>query len=479
LYTSPSQLSLSTSSPSTLIKFRFSNLFQNRFTTLIYLIVALQLFLIHGLESVWSFNGWQAEFAILAQPFALGAILLYVLSGRVLAILTTVLFILHGALILPASETLFFVVTTLITSAAAIIYAKGFRSRNQIFIVAIAVAIATTLCTLCFGKFWDAVEFGDSFYTTVSIKIATIWGSAFFMAVIVNSLIPLIEDIFGFTSNLKWIEIADLNHPLMRQMQEKAPGTFQHSIGLATLTEAAAGSVGADPLVCRACCYFHDIGKLTKPEYFIENQSLQSKNPHDELTPSMSALIITSHVKDGVDLALQHKLHPRIVEVIQEHHGDSMTRYFYHKALEQREKALNDPDDETETESSLEIQESTFRYPGPNPTTLESGIICLGDAIESASRTLKKPTYQKIQGMVDDIVRSRVAEGLLDDCGITLSQLKVLRSVFARTINSTLHSRIDYPDADKIVRDGSDEVDNSIESGKQLSSPRISSMQMF
>jgi putative nucleotidyltransferase with HDIG domain len=220
--------------------------------------------------------------------------------------------------------------------------------------------------------------------------------------------------------------LSDLNHPLLRKMQIEAPGTFHHSLIVASLAESAAEAIGADAIMSRVCAYFHDIGKLNKPEYFIENQG--GLNPHDGLTPTMSALIIVAHVKDGVDLAIKNKLNPRILEVIQEHHGVSLVYFFYRKAQERLQKL-----------------EKSFRYPGPIPQSRESGIISLADAIESASRTISKPSPGRIRALVDEIVYKRVRDGQLDACGLTMSELTKVRGIFSSTLRSMLHARIEYP----------------------------------
>ena len=201
-------------------------------------------------------------------------------------------------------------------------------------------------------------------------------------------------------------------------------------------------------MMCRVCSYFHDIGKLKKPEYFIENQG--ETNPHDSLTPNMSALVIIAHVKDGVDMAIKNKLNPRIIDVIREHHGNSMVYFFYRKAQEQRKAQEEKVDDGLENPEDLpDIDEKNFRYPGPTPQTRESGIVSLADAVESAARSLRKPTPGKIRALVDEIVFNRLRDGQLDKCGLTVRDLRKTRDRFAKTLRSMMHSRIDYPKRDK------------------------------
>jgi putative nucleotidyltransferase with HDIG domain len=267
----------------------------------------------------------------------------------------------------------------------------------------------------------------------------------FITALIVSGLLPLLEGAFSLTTNISWLELADLNHPLLKQMQLNAPGTFHHSLVVASLAESAAEAIGANAVLCRASAYFHDVGKLKKPEYFIENQSEGMENPHDLLTPTMSALVIIAHVKDGVDMALKHKLNPRIIDAILEHHGDSMVYYFYRKAQEQKALEQDKVGRGLENVEDLpQIDDKNFRYPGPRPRSKETGILSLADAIESASRSLKKPNPIKIRGLVDDIVKSRWNDGQLDDCTLTLRDLTRVKESFAATLRSMMHSRISY-----------------------------------
>ncbi len=227
-------------------------------------------------------------------------------------------------------------------------------------------------------------------------------------------------------------------------MQLEAPGTFHHSMVVASLAEAAAESIGANAPMCRVASYFHDIGKIEKPAYFIENQGYE--NPHNNLTPNMSALVIIAHVKDGVDLAVRHKLNQAITNVIKEHHGNSLVYYFYRKALDEREKALEEVEQGLRNEEDVpSVSEKGFRYPGPPPRTKESGIICIADSVESASRSIKKVTHLKIKTLIDEIVNNKIKDGQLDQCPLTFQELVTIKETFATTLRSMLHTRIDYP----------------------------------
>jgi len=286
------------------------------------------------------------------------------------------------------------------------------------------------------------------------IQSVIVLGVGCITGLIVGGILPALEGLYRITTKMSWMELSDLNHKLLRKMQLEAPGTFHHSMVVATLAEAAAESIQANAPMCRVASYFHDIGKIEKPEYFIENQG--DENPHDNLTPNMSALVIVAHVKDGIDLAVRHKLNQEIINVIKEHHGNSLVYYFYRKAQENRNVALEEVEKGSRNEEDVpEVSEKGFRYPGPSPRTKESGIIALADSIESASRSMKKVTLSKIQAMIDDIVNNRIKDGQLDQCPLTFQELNTIKETFAKTLRSMLHSRIDYP------KDG-DERDTSI-----------------
>jgi putative nucleotidyltransferase with HDIG domain len=261
----------------------------------------------------------------------------------------------------------------------------------------------------------------------------------------VGGALPMLEHLFGITTDISWLEASDLNHPLLRRMTIEAPGTYHHSLVVANLAEAAAEAIGANGTLCRVCSYFHDVGKLLKPEYFTENMSFE-RNPHDDLAPTMSALIIIAHVKEGVDLALKHRLNQRIIDIIQEHHGTSLVRYFYQRALQQHEDALAGGKIMRLREDDVpEVHEESFRYSGPKPQTKESAVVSLADAIESASRSLEKPTPQKIETLVNEIIGERISDRQLDECALTLGELNTIADRFRFTLSSMLHSRIAYP----------------------------------
>ncbi len=271
-------------------------------------------------------------------------------------------------------------------------------------------------------------------------------GTGLVTAVLVSGALPVLEQAFRVTTPISWLEMTDLNHPLLMRLSLEAPGTYEHSQAVARLAEAAAERIGANAGMCRTCAYFHDIGKLVKPEYFTENMRTE-RNPHDELAPTMSALILIAHVKEGVDLALKHNLNPRIIEVIQQHHGNSVVRYFYNRALRQQEEARAESQRTHANEDDVpEVHEENFRYSGPLPSTKESAIISLADAVESASRSLERPSPAAHRGIGQrDRRRPRGGSStgrLRTDLPRTASRW--WRS-FCFTLSSMLHRRVAYP----------------------------------
>lgn len=386
-------------------------------------------------------------------PYVLAPMLHGVLLGRAVGAFSAVFVTLIGCLFAPTGQALTYMILSLVAGITSVLLAHEVRRRVQLLQAGIYVGAVTLMLGLLLGTLDIAACFGPDAVIHLQVlgtgSIAAL-GTAVATALIISGLLPIFEGAFLLTTDISWLELSDLNHRLLRQMQLEAPGTFHHSLVVAALAEAAAEKIGANAPMCRVCSYFHDVGKLSKPGYFIENQHEGAENPHQTLTPTMSALIIIAHVKDGVDLAVKHKLNPRIIDVIREHHGDSLVVYFYHKAREQKKQEIDKVDRGLENPEDLpKVDEKNFRYPGPRPGSRESGIIALADSIESASRSLQKPTPARIRALVDDIVRQKIQDSQLDDCPLTLRELAIIRESFANTLRSMLHSRIDYPKDDE------------------------------
>ncbi|MDF3128215.1 HDIG domain-containing protein [Kiritimatiellaeota bacterium B1221] len=259
------------------------------------------------------------------------------------------------------------------------------------------------------------------------------FASGLIVSLIVLLLISPFELLFGVTTDIRLLELSDMSHPLLSRMALEAPGTYHHSLMVAHLSQAAAREIRANDLLVRVCAYYHDIGKLSKPEFFIENAQGR-QNPHDELSPSMSRLLIISHVKEGVSLARRYKLPGIIVDGIEQHHGTSIIQYFYHRARQRAE----------ETEKT-KIKEEDYRYPGPKPRSPEMGILMLADSLEAASRSIDKNKPGQIEGLVNEILKEKINDGQLDRCALTMEQVNTIRRSFIFSLNNMLHGRVAYP----------------------------------
>lgn len=252
-------------------------------------------------------------------------------------------------------------------------------------------------------------------------------------AILVAGIIPIIEMFFNYTTDIKLLELANLNSPLLRDLMIKAPGTYHHSVVVGNLVEAAAEAINANPLLARVAAYYHDIGKASKPLYFIENQGGE-ENRHDKLSPSMSALILISHIKEGAELAREKRLGQPIIDIIRQHHGTALIKFFYERAKFQAEA------------QGSNVKEQDFRYPGPKPQTREAGLVMLADCVEAASRTLVNPTPDRIQGLVQNLINRIFTDGQLDECELTLKNLHEIAKSFNRILNGIFHHRVDYPE---------------------------------
>lgn len=386
------------------------------------------------------------ETAALLAPYAFAPLVLSVLLGRnhglyaavFVSLWTRMLFVEFDAPLL---------VCALISGFTAVFLTLQVRRRSRLIRAGLGVGVALWLLSLAFGVIGPINLYPPSAndWPSLALQSAFAIGNGIVTATIVGGILPMLEHLFRITTDISWLEASDLNHPLLKRMTIEAPGTYHHSLVVANLAEAAAEAIGANGTLCRVCAYFHDVGKLVKPEYFTENMNFE-RNPHDDLAPTMSALIILSHVKEGVDLALKNNLNRRIVDIIQEHHGTSLVYYFYKRALQQQEdaraggKIMN-----LREEDVPEVREESFRYSGPKPQTRESAIVSLADTVESASRTLEKPTPQKIEQMVNDLIAQRIADHQLDGCDLTLSELRIIAERFRFTLMTMLHTRIAYP----------------------------------
>jgi putative nucleotidyltransferase with HDIG domain len=326
---------------------------------------------------------------------------------------------------------------TLTAPAAAMVFWMGrIRSRSKLIYVGLwagGVAILTCLgANLLAGR--SLVLEGGAIDLQLLGEAVRIGAWTVLAGFLMTGLLPFIEKWFGVLTDLSLLEVGDVAHPLLQELVRRAPGTYNHSINVASLGEAAAEAIGARGLLVRVGAYFHDVGKMLKPSYFVENQG--QENRHESLVPAMSTLIIVAHVKEGVELARQYGLPQPIIDLIAEHHGTTLVEYFYRLATE---RSLNAPHGE-------DVDEQTYRYPGPKPSTRESAVLMLTDAVESASRTLTEPTPARIASLVHDLAMKRLLDGQFDECGLTLEELGIIEQSLVKSLTAVYHGRVKYPD---------------------------------
>lgn len=382
--------------------------------------------------TVWAMELWveasrmEPRLSPLGMPVAAASILVaMLLSARLAVIVAVVLSVLYGVINnFSFDET----AIKLLGSVAGVAAAVRIRSRRDIARAGLWVAVAQGLTVLSVGllRGWSAHQLSVSFCWVLASGVAS--------AVIVGAVLPTLENFFSRMTPMKLLELCDVNHPLLRRMSLEAPGTYHHSLIMASLASAAAEAVGANALLCRAGAYFHDIGKMTKPEYFVENQGALG-NPHDPLPPSMSKLVIQSHVKEGLSLAREYNLDKAVADFIGTHHGTSRIEYFYRRALER-------------TEDLEDVEEDDYRYPGPKPHSRETAILMLADGVEASVRALTEPTPQRIRDQIKKIVDQKAADGQFDHVPLTFQDLFRISDSFFNTLTGVYHSRIKYPGQD-------------------------------
>jgi putative nucleotidyltransferase with HDIG domain len=320
----------------------------------------------------------------------------------------------------------------LVAGALAVYTVRDIRNRSQIIRSFGFIFLGYAITILALGL--ERIESVGNLVEELTFALA----NSLISPVLTFGLLIFFERYFDVTTDLTLIELGQFHHPLLKMLSEKAPGTYHHSMTMANLAEAAAAAVGANEVLARVGAYFHDIGKIEKPTYFVENQK-GSRNRHDKLAPRMSSLIIQNHVKKGIALAREYGLPEEVVDFIPQHHGTTLIDFFYRKALALAERS----DDETKRD---EINEQDYRYPGPKPQTKETGILMLADSIEAAARALEDPSPQKLEAMIDELVKKRFEEGELDECPLTLKDLTKIKKAFLNVLVGVYHSRVKYPE---------------------------------
>ncbi len=361
-------------------------------------------------------------------PFATGPAMVLLLMGLSPALVFAVGGAIMAGILIEGQFTI--AVFALVSGVAGVLAARRFTERSALSRVGLTVGLANAVAYLILALYRGLPEQPETTLFAVGCSFA----GGLLAVAIVTSLLPLLENLLGVTTDQRLLELSNQNLPLLKRLSLEAPGTYQHSLAVSNLVEAGADAVGANALLLRVCAYYHDIGKLVKPQYFVENQ--RGINPHDELSPSMSSLVIQSHVKEGIEMAHEAKLPMPIRQGIATHHGTKLIRYFFHKAEELAEG------------KKTEVRESDYRYPGPKPNTKELGILLLADAVEAAARTIEQPTPTRLQGMIKRIFDDALEDGQLDDSELTFSELDKVASAFLWVLTNMYHHRIDYPGFD-------------------------------
>lgn len=356
-------------------------------------------------------------------PFACSPMLLSILLDDKISVIISVLNVVFISFLGKFSVDITLV--ALLNAIIIPIILKRVQQRNDIIYSAIYAALINVIFTTVIGYFLSANML------EIAKKSLTTGLSAFISGILAIGILPFLENIFDLVTNIKLLELANPNHPLMKRLLLEAPGTYHHSVLVGNLAEMAAESIGANSILARVSAYYHDVGKLERPYYFKENQ-VGIDNPHDNIAPSLSSLIILSHVEDGVKLALKYGLPQAIIDVVAQHHGDSLVKYFYITV----KNSSKNPD---------EVKEEDYKYKGPAPTTKETAIVMLADSVEAAVRSIQAPTKEKIENMVDNIIKGRLEENQLSNSELTFKDVKNIREAFLKVLSGIYHERIEYP----------------------------------
>ncbi len=367
----------------------------------------------------------------LLSPLPSIALLMTMLLNSSVALFNTVLMGLLMFVIAESNSR--FVIVSILGSLTGILAWKAasrdINVRTLIGYTGVKIGVANAVSLLAF-LLLDSESFATMDFKQIGLVAGLGFINGIFSGILANGLLPYMESLFSLATSSRLLELADLSQPLLRKLADEAPGTYQHSVAVATLAEAAANGINADALLTKIGSYFHDIGKLKRPAYFAENQS--DENKHDQVTPYMSSLILVGHIRDSLDLGREYGLPERVLSIMSQHHGTTLISYFFEEA-----KKNKDGED---------VNEERFRYPGPKPQTKEAAIIMLADSVEAASRTLQQHTHSKIEGLVQKIIEHKLYdENQLDESDLTLKDIEKIEQIFVRVLTSMYHGRIDYP----------------------------------
>jgi len=378
-------------------------------------------------------TGWHAE----VIPLLAAVMILAIAYNQVMAALTGFSLALLQTLSTGSEMGDFVLIMSAI--AAAVVLLNQVPSRSKVIVVGFLTAV--TYFVVCWGVEIIQSQQLAQLWSDWGLYADSLTGAGWCLAAgfLVAGSLPFIEQTFGVVTDISLLELSDISHPLLQELVRRAPGTYNHSIGVATLAETAADAIGANGLLCRVGAYFHDIGKMLKPQYFVENMLPGQLSRHESLNPAMSTLIIIGHVKDGADLARQYNLPQPLIDFIEQHHGTTLVQYFFHAATKQAEAQPED--------FRAEVHESSFRYPGPRPQTREAAVLMVADAVEGASRAIGgELTPKRIETLVHEIAMNRLLDGQFDECSLTLAELAIVEDSLTKSLIGIYHGRIKYPE---------------------------------
>lgn len=371
---------------------------------------------------------------LLAAPLAFGPMIVSIFFTMELTVMFTLIVAAITGLLLRDMSVI--PLLSIMSGLICAYHVRTYKRRSSILRAGLTISAVNVLITQAYRVSELGFPYDGELY---DVGLAFTGGAL--SALLVSGVVPILESFFPVVSDIKLLELSNMNHPLLRKLVMEAPGTYHHSIMVATLAEEACKAIGANDLLARTGALFHDVGKMKKPEYFVENQRRGEENPHEKLSPSMSTLIITNHIKEGMELARQYKLVPQVSAMIPEHHGTQVVKYFYNKAKT------------TQDASRGEVTESDFRYPGDIPGTKESACVALADSLEAAARACDQPTPLRLKGIVTDVITDKFEQGQLDNSHLSLNDLSLIAESFTMMLSSVHHHRIAYPSADKERRE--------------------------
>ena len=381
-----------------------------------------------------SFDPWRAE----AVPLLCIVMVLAIAYNQVLAALTG--FSMTLVLTLATGRSVGEFVVLMSAVAASVVPLNQVANRMKLVKVGFWAAVTYLLVT--WGVNILESQHLDSLWIDQRLLKLSLRGAGwcFLTGFIVSGSLPFIEQLFGVVTDISLLELSDVSQPLLQELVQRAPGTYSHSNSVAAISETAADAIGANGLLCRVGAYYHDIGKMLKPHYFVENMTAGQVSRHESLNPAMSALVIIGHVKDGVELARQHNLPEPLIDFIEQHHGTTLVEYFFHAATRQAEATQD---------HRFDVQESAYRYPGPKPQSREAAVMMVADACESACRTVIEPTPKRIETLIHEIAMKKLLDGQFDECSLTLGELAIVEDSLTKSLIGIHHGRIKYPEQNK------------------------------